>query len=174
MQVLRVDFGTTNVRIATWDSESKEIPQPLMIGQGGGSTMPAVIAYRRESGAVTTIVGEAADNLADDDDTVVVRNIKRWALASDDFVQWQLNASQTQHDRWWNPETRCVEAFGKEFPVWQVVRQILAEAFQRAGLGSEFEWRAGCPVQADLEYRSELAAVLAEFGGESKVSWVVE
>ena len=177
MQVVGVDFGTSNVRIATWDSEGDLTPSPLMIGQEGQSTMPAVIAFQRRAGEITSVVGEVADDLADDNDTVVVRNIKRWALASDDFVRWRLDASNTEPEPWWNPETRCVKAFGDEFPVWDVIRQILAEAFRRAkqaGLNGEFEWRAGCPVQADLEYRSELAAALAEFGGESRVSWVVE
>ncbi len=174
MQVVGVDFGTTNVRIATWDSDGVLTPRPLMIGQGGESTMPAVIAYRREAGEVISIVGEAADDLTSDDDTVVVRNIKRWALASDDFVRWHLDTSQTCPPKWWSPETRCVKAFGEEFPVWQVIQQILAEAFRRAELPSEFKWRAGCPVQADLEYRSELASILAEFGGENKVSAVIE
>ncbi len=174
MQVVGVDFGTTNVRIATWDPDGALTPRPLVIGQGGESTMPAVIAFQRQAGGVNSIVGEAADDLADDDDTVVVRNIKRWALASDPFVKWHLDTYQTPYPEWWNPDTRCVKAFGEEFLVWQVIRQILAEAFQRAGLQGEFEWRAGCPVQADLEYRSELAAALAEFGGENKVSAVVE
>ena len=174
MQVIGMDFGTTNVRIASWDPDGPLTPRPLMIGQGGESTMPAVIAYRREAGAIAPIVGEEADGLVDDTDTVVIRNIKRWALSSDSFVRWHLDTFQTSPPEWWNPDTRCVKAFGEEFPVWQVIRQILAEAFQRAGLQGEFQWRAGCPVQADLTYRSELAASLAEFGGENKVSAVVE
>ena len=174
MQVVGVDFGTTNVRIATWDSDGALTPRPLMIGQSGESTMPAVIAFQRQADRISTVIGEDADELADDKDTVVVRNIKRWALSSDDFVRWHLDTYQTDPPNWWNPDTRCVKAFGEEFPVWQVIRQILTEAFRRAGLDSAFEWRAGCPVQADLEYRSELAAALAEFGGENKVSSVVE
>ncbi len=177
MQVAGVDFGTTNVRIATWDSDGDITPRPLMIGQGGGSTMPAVIAYRREEDGVATIVGEDADELGGDADTIVVRNIKRWALASDPYVEWHLETSQAPRPDWWNPETRCVEAFGEEIPVWQVIRQILAEAFRRARLvrlEGEFEWRAGCPVQADLEYRSELAKALAEFGDGDKITSVIE
>ena len=175
MQVVGVDFGTTNVRIAVWDSEGQLTPAPLLIGQGGESTMPAVIA--QEAGAILPIVGEEADGLSDDDDVVVIRNIKRWALSSDDFVRWHLDTSQTPQPKWWNPETRCVKAFGEDFPIWQVIRQILAEAFRRAGqvgLQGEFQWRAGCPVQADLQYRSELASALAEFGDGNSVSSVIE
>ena len=177
MQVVGVDFGTTNVRIATWDSDGDLTPRPLLIGQGGESTMPAVIAFQRQADKISTVIGENADALLEDEDTIVVRNIKRWALASDPYVKWHVDTSQTQPEPWWNLETRCVRAFGEEFPVWQVIRQILAEAFRRAtqaGLNGAFEWRAGCPVQADLEYRSELAAALAEFGGENRVSAVVE
>ena len=177
MQVVGVDFGTTNVRIATWDSDGELTPRPLMIGQGGESTMPAVIAFQRQADSVSTVIGEDADELVDDEDTVVVRNIKRWALSSDLFVQWHLDTSRSSPPEWWNPETRCIEALGEEFPVWGVIRRILAEAFRRAtqaGLNGAFEWRAGCPVQADLEYRSELAAALTEFGGNNRVSSVIE
>ena len=41
-------------------------------------------------------------------------------------------------------------------------------------MGGEFQWRAGCPVQAGLEYRSELARALSEFGGVNRVTSVVE
>ena len=68
MQTVGVDFGTTNVRIATWDSTQPGLlPQTQRIGQGDASTMPAVIAFqRRPRGATSTIVGEDADALADD------------------------------------------------------------------------------------------------------------
>ena len=182
MAVVGVDFGTTNVRIAVRDSGDPDLtPRPLAIGRGEDDnrsfTMPAVIAFLQQPGHVTTVVGEDADGLADGPDTVVVRNIKRWALSSDPFVKWHLDVAQTECPNWWNEETRCVKAFGEEFPVWDVIRQILGEAFRRArqdGLPDEFEWRAGCPVQADWEYRSELAKVLSEFGGENKVTSVIE
>ena len=178
MQIVGVDFGTSNVRIATWDDESQLAPRSIHIGAGeGAATMPAVIAFRRDA---PPLVGEAADRLTDgaDADTVVVRNIKRWALTSDLYVDSHLKEiSKVTPPCWWNEETRCVKAFGEEFPVWDVIRQILAEAFHRArlaGLDGEFEWRAGCPVQAGLEYRSELARTLSEFGGVNKVTSVVE
>ena len=34
MQVVGVDFGTTNVRISTWDSEQAQPPEPKLIGAG--------------------------------------------------------------------------------------------------------------------------------------------
>lgn len=178
MQIVGVDFGTSNVRIATWDDESLLTPRSINIGAGeGATTMPAVIAFRRDA---PPLVGEAADELTDDAgaDTVVVRNIKRWALTSDLYVDSHLKKiSKVKTPCWWNEETRCVRAFGEDFPVWDVIRRILAEAFRRArlaGLDGEFEWRAGCPVQAGLEYRSELARTLSEFGGQNKVTSVVE
>lgn len=176
MQVVSVDFGTTNVRIATWDdSKSDQLPDSLQVGQGGASTMPAVIAFQRQTGgAVTTIVGEDADGLEDTANTLVVRNIKRWALASDPFVRWHLESRVAPWPTWWNPQTRSVDVWGQEFPVREVIRHILAESFRRAGLTGDFEWRAGCPVHAGLEYRSELAQVMSEFGDGKKVASVIE
>ena len=178
MLVVGVDFGTSNMRVAQWDSESGLTPRPLNIGLGEGSTMPAVVAFQRQAGgAVATLVGEDADGLDDGPDTVVVRNIKRWALAGDGYVQWHLESRKTPIPSWWNPQTRCVEVWGEEFPVREVMRLILAEAFQRAkdvGLSGEFEWRAGCPVHAGLEYRSDLAQILAEFGKGDQVSAVID
>ena len=37
-----------------------------------------------------------------------------------------------------------------------------------------FEWRAGCPVHAGLDYRSELAEVLSGFGGSNMVGSIIE
>ena len=177
MQIVGVDFGTSNVRIATRDDKSQLTPRSINIGRGrGAATMPAVIAFQRDA---PPLIGEAADERADNADTVVVRNIKRWALTSDPYVDLHLKEiSKVATPDWWNAETRCVETpWGASFPVWDVIRQILAEAFRQArlaGLDGEFKWRAGCPVQAGLEYRSELARTLSEFGGENKVTSVVE
>jgi hypothetical protein len=176
MQVVGVDFGTTNVRISTWDSDQpNSLPKPIFIGQEGASTMPAVIAFQRQlDGSVTTVVGEDAEILEDGPDTVVVDNIKRWALSDDPYVEWNLKSRGTLKEDWWNPETRRVEALGQVLPVQGIMRKILAEAFQRASITGPFQWRAGCPVHAGLGYRSMLAEVLSEFGGENKVSYVVE
>ena len=178
MLVVGVDFGTSNVRIAQWDTESGLTPRAVNIGAGDSAIMPAVIAFQRQAdGAVATLVGEDADALDDGPDTVVVRNIKRWALAGDAYVQWHLASRNTPIPVWWNPQTRCVEVWDEELPVGEVMRLILSEAFQRAksvGLDGEFEWRAGCPVHAGLEYRSELAQILAAFGKGDQVSGVID
>ena len=181
MQIVGVDFGTTNVRIATWDTDqSDRLPQPLRIGQGESeeeraSTMPAVIAFQRQpNGDVLTFLGEDADVQPEASDVVVVRNIKRWALAGDPYVKWHLESSETPTESWWNPETRSVVVWDREIPVKEVIRQILAEAFRRANLSGEFEWRAGCPVHSGLEYRAELAEVLSGLAGGNRVASVVE
>ena len=177
MQIVGVDFGTSNVRIATWDSESGITPRSVGVGAGDAATMPAVIAFRRDA---PPVVGEDADGLTDDADTVVVRNIKRWALSGDRYVDLHLQVKNVPTPDWWDRETRCVATpWGESFPVWEVIRQIMQEAFRRAGprlaeLGGQFQWRAGCPVQAGLEYRTELAKALSEFGGENRVTSVVE
>ena len=62
----------------------------------------------------------------------------------------------------------------REIPVKEIIRQILTEAFQRADITGDFEWRAGCPVHSGLEYRAELAEVLSGFGGVNRVSSIVE
>ena len=176
MQVVGVDFGTTNVRLSIWDSDRPEaVPESCLIGQGDASAMPAVIAFQRQpDGSVATVVGEDAELLQDGAETVVVDNIKRLALAGDPYVRWHLESRRTPWPTWWNPNTRCVEVWGQEFPVRELLQRILSEAFGRANLTGEFEWRAGCPVHAGLDYRSELAEVLSELGGENKISSVIE
>ena len=98
MQVVGVDFGTTNVRIATWDSDQPDLPpQPHLIGDGDSYNMPAAVAFQRQPGGeVTPVVGQDADVLRDGPDTVVVRNIKRWALSDDPFVSWHLEGEQVE------------------------------------------------------------------------------
>ena len=176
MQIVGVDFGTTNVRIATWDTDEPDrLPEPQAIGPVDSFAMPSVIAFQRQQdGAITTAVGQDADVLEDGRDIVVVRNIKRWALSSDRFVSWHLESAHTPCPKWWNSQTRCIEVWGQEFPVREAIRLILDEAFRRANVTGEFEWRTGCPVHANLEYRSELAGVLAEFGGINNVASVIE
>ncbi len=176
MKVVGVDFGTANIRVATWDSSQPDIPpRPCLIGQGDATTMPAVIGFQKRRGrGFSTILGEDADNLGDSADTVVVRNIKRWALANDPFVFWNLGSRKTPQPPWWNQEARCVEVWGEQIPVQKVMYEILAEAFRRADLSGDFVWRAGCPVHAGLDYRSELARTLSEFGGDNNVSSVID
>ena len=182
MQIVGVDFGTTNVRISTWDPELHAPPSPQPIGEEGTTTMPAVIALHREpGGAITTIVGEDADSLQDDpNETLVIRNIKRYALSSDAYVAWHLEVRNSQQEeakwppQWWNPDTNCVQVWGQEYPVWDLVHELLAEAFHRAGVTARFKWRAGCPVHAGYEYRKGLADTLGRLSGVSELNWITE
>ena len=177
MEIAGIDFGTTNVRISTWDpgDPNAGLPQPRLIGRGDTTVMPVVVALQRQPGGeVTVVVGEDADSLEDGDNTLVIRNIKRWALSNDPYVQWRLEISQTGWPTWWNPEMGCVEAWGQHFQVRDLVADILREAVNRAGLESPFEWRAGCPVQSGYDYRSMLSGVMAGLAGEGRVEWVVD
>ena len=182
MQIVGVDFGTTNIRISTWDPEGGLPPEPQRIGVGGTTTMPAVVALERESGgAIRIIVGEDADDLQDDPNkTLVIRNIKRNALSSDDYVAWHLEGRNAQQEEakwpplWWIPDTSCVQAWDQVYPVWDLIHELLAEAFRRAGVEGEFEWRAGCPVHAGYEYRKGLADTLGRLSGVSELNWITE
>ena len=178
MQVVGIDLGTTNLRISTWDSDQPDTtPQPLTIGRGDSYTMPTVVAFRRQPGGdIETIVGEDADNLEDGPNQIVVRNLKRYALAHDPYVLWHLEAREIEWDSWWNQDSRCVQVWGQDYPVKDLISRMLKEAFQRAGLSLGFEWRAGCPVHAGFTYRAELAQAITELGGtgHGEVSRVIE
>ena len=183
MQIVGVDFGTTNVRIATWDSEQDLPPQSKHIGFSENPTlMPAVAALQRQAnGEVSIIVGEDAEDLGDEEDTtLVVDIIKRFAMSTDQYVRWHLDSLDAQDaeegwaPKWWNPETLCVEKWGQTFPVWDLIHSILAEAFRRADITGEYEWRAGCPVHSDFRYRTELAEVLSRITGKGSAKWIIE
>jgi hypothetical protein len=139
--------------------------------------MPSVIAFQRNPGGdVTVIVGEAAENLnlMDNADVRVVPNIKRWAMSSDSHVQWHMKARSAEWPTWWDPSNRSVNVWGQAFPVRDIIGKILARAFDEAGIEGQFEWRAGCPVHAGLDYRSDLTHVLSELAGQGSINWVVE
>ena len=137
--------------------------------------MPVVVALqRRDDGTVSTVVGEDADSLEDGANTLVIRNIKRWALSSDAYVKWRLEVIETEAPTWWNSEAGCVEAWEQQFQVRDLMAAILKEATGRAGLPERFEWRAGCPAQAGHEYRSLLAGVLSDIAGQGRVEWVID
>ena len=182
MEVVGIDFGTTNVRISTWHTDSPGLPQSCLIGRNSENLemMPAVVALQRQpGGSVSVAVGEEAVNLEGDDNAVVIHHIKRWALSSDSYMQWQMEVKGTTWPTWWNPETRCVEVWGEEFPVKELISEILKEAITRAELsalpdGDGFEWRAGCPVHAGLEYRLMLNEILTEFSGKGSLNWVID
>ena len=183
MDIVGVDFGTTNVRVSIWNSDEDTLPEPQFIGSGdeGTTTMPAVVALRRQSnGGVSVVVGEEADSEVDDSNTLVIRNIKRYALSDDTYVNRHLELRNAQNrspkwpPTWWNPQKHCFQAWGQEFPVWELIGRILGEAFSRTGIGEGLEWRAGCPVHAGLRYRAELNRVLHQITGKGDISWVVE
>ena len=189
MKVVGLDFGTTNVRVSFWDSERDAWgqdedgagPQPQMIGEGGTATMPAVVALQRlPGGEVTVLVGEEADQAEEDAQTLVIRNIKRHALSSDPYVNWHLEGKAAQGESsswppaWWDSNKLCVRAWDQEFPVWDLIENILDEALGRAGMEGDFEWRAGCPVHSGYHYRSGLTRALRALTGKGQVNWVVE
>lgn len=182
MKVVGVDFGTTNVRISIWDPDGDAPPQPVAIGTGPDGTvaMPAVVALRRlRGGDVSVIVGEEADSEMDDpNETLVIRNIKRYALSNDSYVNKYLEVANAREETpkwppdWWKREERCVEAWGRRFPVWDLIGSILEEAFSRANVSSAFEWRAGCPVHAGLDYREQLTRTLSKITGGGNIDWI--
>ena len=177
MEIVGIDFGTTNVRISTWDPDDPDagLPQSRLIGRGDTAVMPVVVALQRQPGGeVSIVVGEDADTMEDGTNTLVIRNIKRWALSNDDYVKWRLEVSETEWPTWWNPDMGCVEAWGEHFLVKDLVVLIIREAASRAGLLDRFEWRAGCPVQAGYDYRSMLSQALSEIAGQGRVEWVVD
>ena len=171
MQVIGIDLGTTNIRISTWDSDQRNVaPTPLTIGETDTLVMPAVVAFRRQpGGAIETLVGEDADAEKEEANVVVIRNVKRYALADDPYVLWHLEQRPDKwQPSWWNENTRCVQVWGQDFPVKDLLSLMLEEAFLRVGLNPGFEWRAGCPVHAGIKYRSELAEVITSLGGNGR------
>ena len=193
MQVVGVDFGTANVRVATWDSEQVALPKPEPISiLGDEPIMPAVVALQKQpDGGVVIKVGEEADEMENEEGiTRVIRDVKRFALSADDYVNWHISvrdaykrdlagAEYGEEDawppKWWNVATNCVEEFGREFPIWDLIGEVLAEAFRRANISGDYEWRAGCPVHANFTYRKGLAETLSQVTGKAgNIHWVVE
>jgi hypothetical protein len=177
MEIVGIDFGTTNVRISTWDQDDPDagLPQSRLIGRGDTTVMPVVVALQRlGEGDISIVVGEDADALENSDDTLVISNIKRWALSNDSYVKWRLEISDTEWPTWWNPEQGCVEAWGQHYQVKDLISAILKQAVERANLPEQFEWRAGCPVQSGYDYRSMLAEVITDLAGQGRVEWVID
>ena len=179
-RIVGVDFGTTNVRIAQWDTDSGDNPASCQIGSESPFTMPAVIAFqRRRSGEGDLKFGEEADALESGGDAEVVRNIKRFALTSDDYVrgqnEWYL---QRQGKKWpdsFHLDTKSISLGNETMAVEKAIQLILKEAISRAGLaGATAEWRAGCPVSSDLLYRKALVSALSELGCAGKIKWISE
>lgn len=176
MLIVGVDFGTTNVRVATWDNENPNSPpRSCIVGSNDSIIMPSVVAFRRNPGGdVSLVVGEVADNMGDDADVLVIPNIKRWAMSSDSYMRWHMDARDEQWPTWWDKDNRSVNVWGQEFPVRDIIKETLSQAFQKAGIEGSFEWRAGCPVHSGLDYRVDLTYALSELAGQGDISWVVE
>ena len=197
MQIAGIDFGTTNIRIATWNPEESPNPEVQQIGQAQAipQYMPAVVALRLEpDNTVSKMFGEAADVLDDNDITLVIRHIKQYALSGDSYLHHRMEIVREDAKRAdelprrefipeWNPETQCFEWEPETgisekrryvVPLWELIGELLGEAVNRAGLTGEFQWRAGCPVHSGYEYRKKLAECLSRLGGECKVSSVIE
>ena len=179
-KIVGVDFGTTNVRIAQWDVDEDDRPMSCEIGTTVNPyTMPAVIAFERQKdGVVIHKVGEEADGYRDDrDDVQVVRNIKRYALMSDEYVRRQYD-EDVVHQRkawpkWLDTDTGSIRLWNETVSVEDAIRLILREAIGKSGLaGQVAEWRAGCPVECNLAYRRALVSALADLGCTGKVEWV--
>ena len=179
-KIVGVDFGTTNVRVTQWDVDSDSNPTSCHIGSDSPFVMPAVIAFQRQRGGrVDLKFGEEADALEGVRDVEVVRNIKRFALTSDEYVldqnDWHLQRQKKSWPTWFDLDTRSIRLWNQTVPVEEAVRLILKEAISRAGLaGAAAEWRAGCPVSSDLSYRSALVSALSELGCTGKIKWISE
>lgn len=129
-----IDFGTTNTRVARWDPEGQSNPEILAIGLAGDYTMPSVAAFVHNADDTVSIeLGEDADQRGESSgEVIVVRNIKRWALASDPSVGQGIERLGIPRPPWWDEESRSIRAFGQEFPAEQVIGAILEEALRRA------------------------------------------
>ena len=180
-KIVGIDFGTSNVRISQWDADSGENPSSCQIGNASPLTMPTVIAFQRQqNGEVITAYGEDADALDDRaPDVEVIRNVKRWALASDKHVSQQLGWHLEQHKKawptWLDATTGSIRLWNETVRAEDAIKQILKEAISRSGLaGTAAEWRAGCPVDSDLAYRRALVSALDELGCEGRVEWITE
>ena len=85
MEIVGIDFGTTNIRISVWDRAIR-VQVCLNPESSGGLDSHICLCralQRQLDGSISLIVGEAADELDDDSNTVVIRDIKRWAQVSD-------------------------------------------------------------------------------------------
>ena len=179
MQVAGIDFGTTNIRIATWHPEAGANPEVQLIGtERDRQCMPALIGLRRETdGSVSRLFVKDDDDENDweqDENTLVIRHIKQYALSGDDYLKHRLGLAEDRRkliDEW---KDGCFEVWGQQFPVWDLIQELLGEAVNRAGLAGEFQWRAGCPVHSGYEYRKNLAECLSRLGGECKISSIIE
>ena len=185
MLIVGLDFGTTNMRISTWDNVG--FPQSSKIGKDpeNENIMPAVAVLQRQGdGSIKVIAGEDAYSIAGSTATSeVIRNIKRCVLAQDSYVQARMpngSGDTTCLPHRWNEQQDVVEVLvkidGQEiwFSAKEIISSILKEAITRADLPDEFEWIAGCPVHANHIYRAMLKDLLPNPNGKGSLNWVVE
>ena len=151
-KIVGIDFGTSNVRITQWDTESGDNPSSCQIGSASPFTMPTIIAFQRRSDREVDIkYGEDADALDERAPEVeVVRNIKRWALSSDNYVReqigWHLERQGKSWPTWWNPDTRSIRLWNETVKGEDAIKEILKEAISRSGLaGSVAEMESRLP-----------------------------
>ena len=185
-KIVGIDFGTANVRIAHWDDDSGKNAVSAPIGDGGVRWMPSVIAFQKQSdGKISVEVGETADradsrNAPNAENTKVIRNIKRWALASDpyvhDVIEWTFQKQEDPWPKWFDHDTRSIRLWDETvMTAEEAITRILKEAISRSGLaGAAAEWRAGCPVESDLIYRKAMVSALDELGCGGQIKWVAE
>jgi len=176
--IIGIDFGTTNTRIAAWEPELGGLPA-LKMFKSGMTTMPSVISFRRKArgGAEIEAIGEDADGLGESTATrEVIRNIKRWALASDPFVRRVLeNSRSTRWPKYWNPGQRSIELWGQSIAISEIIMGIINQALKRVGLENiSSELRAACPVHSDYLYRRDMVDIFSEGGFVSKLTGVTE
>ena len=128
-KIVGIDFGTTNVRVAQWDTDSNGNPSSSPIGTGF-AWMPAVLSFRRSpNGKVETRVGEDADADVAGPDVEVVRNVKRWALISGGYVREQIERSVDRGEiswpKWLNTATRSIHLWNENLPIDEAIKMIL-------------------------------------------------
>ena len=188
-KIVGIDFGTTNVRIAQRDDDGVTVSRAIGRGLSQDGTewvpndvewMPAVIAFEKQpNGDVKTVVGEAANDLSNNPNAIVIRNVKRLATASDknlrEVIEWHFERRETSWSESFDVENRSIRVWDETVSSEEAVKLILKEAITRAKLAGEAaEWRAGCPVSCDVSYRKALIAALDELGCVGKVEWVTE
>lgn len=176
--IVGIDFGTTNTRVAIWEPQARGLPDLKMPGKGMTTVMPSIVAFQRTPGGriVIQAVGEDADELQSGPNREVVRNIKRWALASDPFVREALESMpSTPWLPYLNVEKRSIELWGQSIAIGEIILAIIREALKRVGLlNMSPELRAACPVHSDFIYRQDMVDVFSRLGFISKVTWVTE
>jgi len=173
---LGIDFGTSATKVAL--RRANEMPLALAIGNKRELFMPSVVAYKRTKNDMAELmaVGEDAIKVPEDEDTHVVREVKRFFHISESAGK---NFPYERYP-WWNSRDRCIQLWASKFSLHDVVWTILSEALERAvryargiGFGGTdvdrfsirgLPTRLGCSVKGGLETRQVLAEVARRLG----------